>query len=193
MKFETYPGAGKIETEIRRVSNSVNRKNPNRNRERDQRTIFYIVMRDEIERGDTSRFLANFGPRTDKARLRDVEGRIAIAVAGYDNEPDELFTIPAVRNFFASIQRIWPCWLFLSGTQDDCLRSVMFCLLKNLTVCRCRRGRRVRVDASECAIRCFLTQSLPPAAILDNIAGIPRKRGGARIETIARYLGVPKP
>lgn len=193
MKFLTYSGAGKIETEIRRVTNRLNRKRSAKDQNADRRTIYYIIMRDEIERGDTSRFLANFGPGTDKARLRDIEGRISIAVAGYDNEPDELFTIPAVRNFFASIQRTWPCWLFLSGIQDDCLRSVMFCALKNLVVCRSHRGRRVRVDASEHAVKCFVIQSMVPAAILDSLADIPRKRGAARVDAIARYLGVPKP
>lgn len=193
MKFQTYPGAGKIETEIRRVSAELKGKKPIKSRRRSQRTIFYIIMRDEIERGDTSRFLANFGPQTVRARLRDVEGRISIAIAGYDGEPDELYTIPAVRNFFASIQDIWPCWLFTSGIQDDCLLSVMFCALKNLVVSGVHRGRQVRVDTSEEEVRNFLVQCLPLAAFLDDQAGIPKKRGATRIEAMVRYLRVPKP
>ena len=150
--------------------------------------IVYVTTREEVERRDFSRFLSNFGPKQSWQKLRQFRGRIIFTVDGYDGTDDDIYEIPEVRAFYATIHAKWPCWLFAACLASPSLHVIAFSVIPNLWVIRSGNECRIRVHHSElCA---FFVRSLPAAALLNQRAGLSQQCGAQYLKIVARHLGI---
>lgn len=185
-----YAGIGKTNIELERLAKQAASMSSANNAETDRHGIVYVISREEIERSDHTRFFANFGPGTDKRRLREIEGGISFTICGYEGRPEELFEVPEVRQYFLQAHQYWPCWLFAADVRTSCFHMVVLSILQNLHIIREADSGLCRVQAPHHEIEAFFAQSLAPAALLDKRAGIGKRRGASRIQAMANYLGI---
>jgi hypothetical protein len=94
------------------------------------RTIAVVIAREDVEAMDTSfprdvfsRLLAS--PET----IRGHQSRVDVAFDGYNEVRDELFEIPAVREYVAELDREFPYWLYFLSRQHGGLQCIARCFL----------------------------------------------------------------
>jgi hypothetical protein len=150
------------------------------------REIVYSISREEVEAGDAARFLHEFGPDNDRRRLAQIRGRTHFTVSGYDEEEEEIFEIMEVRDYFALLHRLWPCWSFACSLRSPCLRAIALTLAPNVDVVR--EGRSVTTRLVECELAAFFEDGVPASLALGRLAGETRARAFARLKDVARYL-----
>ncbi len=99
-------------------------------------SIYYAIDRSDIESLDPLP-LSTFFQRivSNEALSRKFQGRIELSVAGYHNDPRELWEIPRVRKWFKIADQLIEHWFFFCNTQSSSygLRTYFFCL------CRAKR------------------------------------------------------
>lgn len=93
--------------------------------------FIFAFSKREILTKDASRFLSFFQD-LESQRLESLMGSVTFSVSGYDDDPRELFQIPEVRDFYQSLHRTWPCWLFFAETLSPSLLIVALCNLPTI-------------------------------------------------------------
>lgn len=182
-----YEGVGKTNAELRRIANKcagLPASSAGIN------GIVYVTMRDEVERCDPSRFLSNFGVATPPAELLRLRGKILFTIEGYDEDPAEIYEIEAVRKFYSTLHRKWPCWPFFADLNSGCLTAIVCCIAPNVISIKRRRRQKHDVHIPRAFRDAFFRRGLPAAALLHAKAGINRYQGVMMLENVARYLGL---
>jgi len=148
----------------------------------------YVFTREEIESHDFTRVLQDFSPENSKRNLRALCSQWHFVVAGYDEEPEELYEIEAVRHFFSSVTILWPAWTFGAATTSLSLWAIALSVLPYLDV-RKRNGEvQVSFDNSQ-VVRLF-HHCLPVFKLLSKKAGLSKGKGIKNLDRVAAYLGV---
>ena len=150
--------------------------------------MVYVINREEVEAGDTSLIISDFSPDSTKKTLRRLCGRIHFTVSGYEEDPSEIFEIAAVRDYFALVQRQWPCWSFACSLRSPCLRAVALSLVPNVLVVR--EGDNLTAQIRACDVATFFNESVPASVALCRLAGQTRAQIAARMRDVTRYLEI---
>jgi hypothetical protein len=97
--------------------------------------LVYEFSLEKVEKKDFSHFLGGFAlDRLPKGKkLREMAGTFTFMVSGYDSTPEELYAIPAVREFYSAFHAAWPYWLYFSFLGIDTLRTMVACCLQNVS------------------------------------------------------------
>ena len=96
--------------------------------------VYLIVRRAQVETGEAAqplRWLRSLS--SDPRAARAFMGRVRVIVEGYDDDPRELFEIPQVRAFVATLDDAWPYWFFFLS-QDDSIKLIESCLCETIEV-----------------------------------------------------------
>ena len=150
--------------------------------------IVYVTTREEVERLDLSRFMANFGIHQSRSKLRQLRGRIIYTINGYDNEA-EIYEISEVRRFYSAVHVLWPCWLFTACLASASLRVIALSVVSNMSVARSGNECRTRIPGQD--IKKFFIESLPAAGLLFARTGISTQHGSKYLKYVANHLGIP--
>ncbi len=96
--------------------------------------ILLFFLRPDIEAGDTSAFLRRFAPSAlpKGPKLPKMMGTLSFLVDGYNDDPEEIYSIQAVRDFYARLHAKWPYWFFFCDLRNESLQMITACLLKNV-------------------------------------------------------------
>ncbi len=79
-----------------------------------------IISRDDIQAQRCERLLHQIIVKADKAGgLSRIQGRIAFAVDGYNDDDRELFEIPEVKTYFRKLDKIAPHFLFFIASEEN--------------------------------------------------------------------------
>jgi len=184
-----YAGAGKTNAELRRIANKCVGLQTSSAR---IKGIVYVTMREEVERCDPSRFFSAFGVATPPVELLRLRGKILFTVEGYDEDPAEIYEIEAVRKYYATVHRKWPCWMFFSDHNSGCLMAIACCIAPNVVSIKRARRDKHNVHIPQAFRDAFFRRGLPAAALLHAKAGINRYQGVMMLQNVARYLGAFK-
>jgi hypothetical protein len=96
--------------------------------------IVYEIARARIERGDVRSLADAFNAQaTPEEHLHAMFGKVMWCVDGYNSDPAELYTIPAVRSFLSEWRRRQPHWLFFGWLGSDNLKVLYLSLLSRAT------------------------------------------------------------
>ena len=190
MKINSFltPGAGKTNPTLRSLTENPMVVTSSSGKSRRLDVIVYVTTREEVERQDISRFFADFGPKQSRQKLRQLRGRVIFTVDGYDRTPDNIYEIPEVRAYYATLHAKWPCWLFAACLASPSLHVLAFSVIPNLWVVRTGTESRIRVHESELCT--FFMHSLPAAALLNQRAGLSKQYGAQYLKIVARHLGI---
>ena len=89
-----------------------------------------VISRNEVESGDTSGPIATLkGLLQSPARIQALRTRVNVAFFGYDDSPEELFEIPAVRNYVSELDAAFPYWLYFMAREYTGLQCLALCML----------------------------------------------------------------
>ena len=74
------------------------------------------IPREEIEALDTAPFIDRMSSRVANPKPEDA-GNFAILVDGYNDDPEEVYTIQSVRDYYKKLDEEWPYLLFFAENQ----------------------------------------------------------------------------
>jgi hypothetical protein len=89
-----------------------------------------VISRDEVDRDDRSAPLATLKKLIQTPEsIRAFRTRVDISFFGYDENPQELFEIPAVRDYVAKLDNEFPYWLYFLARECTGLHCLALCML----------------------------------------------------------------
>jgi hypothetical protein len=148
----------------------------------------YVFTREEIESLDLTRLLQDFSPENSKRNLRSLCSKWHFVVAGYDDDPEELYEIPAVRHFFSRATILWPAWTFGAATTSLSLWAIVLSVLPCLDVLKNSTEVQISFENSQ-VVRLF-EHCLPVFTLLSKKAALSKRKGNRILDRVAAYLGV---
>jgi len=152
--------------------------------------IVYVITRAEVERCDTTRFLADFHLSGSNRKPRWPMGRVMYTVHGYEDSPDELYSIPEVQAYFAKAHRQWPCWLYYSELMSDCLKIIAVCVIESIEERKVAGERMASVTFDLPEIVRFLDDGFVPLSALTLAAELDDRTYSIRLEAVMNYFGI---
>jgi hypothetical protein len=151
--------------------------------------VVHAIARSEIELGNIQNLIGSYDLQQGPEHLRSHAGRCIFSPMGFRSEEDELYLIPAVRNYFQHVTALWPHWLFSSCFFFPSAVVIALCCIETLQVCRKQHGVTVTYDAD--AMESFFEGCLKTTAILDFVAGISREESVRQLGIFRRCVGLP--
>lgn len=97
--------------------------------------IIFGIHREQIETYDLESslsFLRTLVPLRDPQYVWSFKGSLALVIAGYDDDPRELFEIPEVCRYLHGLDQEWSFWFFFFTPSS--IRLVGMCLASAVTV-----------------------------------------------------------
>ncbi|MCY1515563.1 hypothetical protein D9M68_501520 [compost metagenome] len=97
--------------------------------------IIFGIHREQIETFDLESslsFLRTLVPLRDPRHVWSYKGALSLVIAGYDEDPRELFEIPEVCRYLHGLDQEWPFWFFFLTPSS--IRLVGMCLASAVTV-----------------------------------------------------------
>ncbi len=185
--FPLSAGAGKANPTLRQITASPLPASSG-GETPDVSITLYVATRAEVEKLDTDRFLATFGPKLRKKKLLKLRGNVHFVIDGYDDTSDEIYEIAEVRRYYSRLHELLPCWLFYGHLGFSSLRAVMLCILPNIWMVR--SPERILLEISKADTLIFIRQSLPVAARLFKKAGVSIEGANEQLRSTARLLGI---
>lgn len=70
----------------------------------------------------------------DRQTALEFSRRISLVVDGYNDDPRELFEIPAVRAYLKRLDQEWPYWFFFLSQADESIKMLESCLCDTIEV-----------------------------------------------------------
>ena len=88
-----------------------------------------VVSRQEVESLDITPALNVLRSLLyDAETVRMFRGRVGLSFHGYESDSRELYQIPEVRQYLASLDSQFPFWLYFLFMGNDMLKMIVFCL-----------------------------------------------------------------
>jgi hypothetical protein len=92
--------------------------------------LHLVICRDEVERNDRSSPLATLNKLLEtRGSIRAFRTRVDISFFGYDEDPQELFEMPAVRDYVVKLDNDFPYWLYFLARECTGLQCLALCML----------------------------------------------------------------
>lgn len=153
----------------------------------------YQFSRDRVEAGDFSHFLGSYGlDALPKGRpLAALMNAFTFVVDGYNDHPDELHSIPAVRAFYGTFHRAWPYWLYFCNLDNEGLRMMVLCCLKTLSAVKVAGSAACRVSFEPIELIRFLGADFPPMNEISERAGLSEMDIYLRSKAVFEYFDLP--
>lgn len=148
----------------------------------------YVITREEIESLDLTRILKDFSPENSKKNLRSFCAKWHFVVAGYDEEPEELYEIPTVRLFLSTVTTVWPAWPFGAATSSLALWAVALSVIPSLEVRK--ENKEVQICFDNTQIVSLFNHCLPVFTLLSKKAGLSKHKGLKNLNRVVTYLGI---
>ena len=94
-----------------------------------------VVSRQEVESLDIAPSLHVLESLLyDAETVRMFQGQVGLSFHGYDTDPRELYQVPEVRQYLASLDSKFPYWFYFLSTDDEALKVIAFCLCRTLEI-----------------------------------------------------------
>jgi len=153
----------------------------------------YQFGRERVEAGDFSHFLGTFGLNAmpEERPLAALLNTFTFTVDGYNDHPDELHSIPAVRKFYAAFHRAWPYWLYFCNLDTDGLRMMVLCCLKTLSAVKVAGRTDCMVSFEPVELIRFLGADFLPMNLIFERAGLSETDIYLRSKAVFEYFGLP--
>lgn len=92
--------------------------------------LIVVVSKNEVLSGDISPALSTLKKLIESPEVaRSYREKVDIAFHGYDNNPNELFEIPEVRDYVYKLDEQFPFWLYFLSKKYLGLQALLLCFL----------------------------------------------------------------
>ena len=155
--------------------------------------IIIEFSRREVEALDMRLLLQRFGknvlPRGQE--LSNLMGRFNISVHGYDEDPEEVYAIEAIRTFYQKLRRKWPYWFFFCDLRGAGLKMMTACCMKKLTGAKHAKLPTLSIVFDFQELADFVYAGFVPMNKMFDRAGMSDRANYDRTGEIMRYFNFP--
>ena len=101
----------------------------------DHDAVFVIFSEPQVRLCKTAHFLKTFGRDAlpHGPELATMMGKFQFLVEGWNEDPQELYSIPEVRKFYQHFHRVWPYWFYFCDLRTETLTMMTLCLMPNIS------------------------------------------------------------
>jgi hypothetical protein len=93
-----------------------------------------VFSKEQVRHCKLAHFLKRFGTDAlpDGPELAKLMGSCQFLIQGWDDDPQEIYAIPEVRNFYQHFHKVWPYWFFFCDLHTETLQMMVLCILPNI-------------------------------------------------------------
>ncbi len=159
----------------------------------DQDAIIVVFGKEQVRHCKTAHFLKRFGPAALPAgpALAALMGRFSFLIEGYDNDPQELYAIPAVRKFYQHFHQVWPYWFYFCDLRTETLTMMTLCLMPTLTSFKRLGEPMAKVECNPQDLLRFLSRNFVPLNTMMERAGMSEMDIYNRSRDVFRHFHLP--
>jgi hypothetical protein len=140
----------------------------------DNDAITVIFSEPQVRHCKTAHFLKTFGPHAlpEGAELAALMGKFQFLVEGWDDDPQELYSIPEVRKFYQHLHRVWPYWFYFCDLRTETLTMMTLCLMPNLSGYKRLGEPKAAVEYDPMDLINFIQKNFVPLNLMMERAGM---------------------
>jgi hypothetical protein len=155
--------------------------------------VIFSFSNESVRNLNFAPFLSVYGPQKlpSGARLKQMQGRLLIAVEGYDDKTGELYEFPEVRQFYRKFYEVFPYWLYFLSLETDCLKIMELSLLKSFTALKRDGFAQVQVEYDPVELIRQVGQQFMPMNVMCERAGMTEAEIYNLSRDVFHYFGFP--
>ena len=155
--------------------------------------VFFCFSRPEIEAGRFSSFLTRFLKKSlpKGEKLARMMGKVSFFVDGYNDDPEEIYAIKAVRDFYAALHAQWPYWFFFCDLENESLKMIAACLMKNVDAHKILGAPRASLQLDPMELVRFISDGFAPMNEMCDRAGMSEFDIWKRTRAVFGYFALP--
>jgi hypothetical protein len=155
--------------------------------------VVYQFSRSKVERSDFSHFLSLYGPaKLPRGRpLREMVNTLTFMIEGFDDDPREVHSIPAIRCFYAAFHKAWPYWLYFCNLDSEELKMMVLCCLPSISAVKVDQQPEVSVEYHRMELLQFISADFAPMNAICERGGMFEDRIYDRTKAVFGYFDLP--
>ena len=155
--------------------------------------VVYQFSRSKVERADFSHFLSLYGPaKLPRGRpLREMVNTLTFMIEGFDDDPREVHSIPAIRCFYAAFHKAWPYWLYFCNLDSEELKMMVLCCLPSISAVKVDQQPEVSVEYHKMELLQFISADFGPMNVMCERGGMFEDRIYDRTKAVFGYFDLP--
>jgi hypothetical protein len=155
--------------------------------------VVYQFSRSKVERSDFSHFLSLYGPeKLPRGRpLREMMNTLTFMIEGFDDDPREVHSIPAIRCFYAAFHKAWPYWLYFCNLDSEELKMMVLCCLPSISAVKVDQQPEVSVEYQKMELLQFISADFGPMNVMCERGGMFEDRIYDRTKSVFGYFDLP--
>jgi hypothetical protein len=155
--------------------------------------VVYQFSRSKVERSDFSHFLSLYGPeKLPRGRpLREMMNTLTFMIEGFDDDPREVHSIPAIRCFYAAFHKAWPYWLYFCNLDSEELKMMVLCCLPSISAVKVDQQPEVSVEYHKMELLQFISADFGPMNVMCERGGMFEDRIYDRTKSVFGYFDLP--
>jgi hypothetical protein len=155
--------------------------------------VVYQFSRSKVERADFSHFLSLYGPaKLPRGRpLREMVNTLTFMIEGFDDDPREVHSIPAIRCFYAAFHKAWPYWLYFCNLDSEELKMMVLCCLPSISAVKVDQQPEVSVEYHKMELLQFISADFGPMNVMCERGGMFEDRIYDRTKSVFGYFDLP--
>ena len=152
-----------------------------------------IFSREQVRQLKLAHFLKQLGPPAlpSGPALAAMMGRFHFLVDGWNDDPQELYSIPEVRRFYQHFHKVWPYWFFFCDLDTETLTMMTLCLMPNLSSFKRLGQPQAKVEYDPLDLVGFINRNFGPLNMMMERAGMSEFYIFNRTRDIFRYFNLP--
>lgn len=155
--------------------------------------LMLIIPRVEVEAQNVAPLLRRFAP--DKLprgkELAAMMNTFHFAVHGYDDDPTEVYAIPAVRKYYQKLHREWPYAFYFCDLRGESLMMMTMCCLDNLSGKKHAGAPLAQVEIDPMELLKFIMDGWAPMNQMCEQADLSERAIYDRSKAIMNYYHLP--
>ncbi len=155
--------------------------------------IVVVFREQQVRQRKLAHFLKHYGADVlpEGPELAELIGSFQFFVEGWDDAPEEVYTIPEIRRFYAHFHKVWPYWFYFCDLETDGLRMMTMCLLSNLEGFKRLGEPKASVQYDPLELLRFIQRNFAPLNLMMERAGMSEMDIYQRSGALFRYFGLP--
>lgn len=155
--------------------------------------IFICFQKQDVITRNYRSFLETWDPaKLPRGKeLRRLMGAFSFFVDGYNDSPEEIYSLPEVRDFYAGLHSVWPYWFFFRDLRTESLSMVTACLMQNLEAGKVIGAPAAMLQLDSLELVRFVANGFAPMNAMCERAGMSEYEIWKRTREIFEYYGLP--
>lgn len=155
--------------------------------------VIFSFSNESVRNLDFTGFLKRFGESNlpDGDDLKALQGKLLIAIEGYDDDSREVYAIPEARRFYQHLHDVFPAWLYFINLQTDNLKAMQTCLLASLTSIKRDGSAQVQVVSDPVELIRLIGRQFMSMNVMCERAGMTEEEIYNLSRDVFHYFGLP--